>query len=126
MASANLNWSTAKVKDGKLAVELDGEIDSDWRDSFETTVKLLGGGEWGTIKVKKTKVEVSEVSPGAEEKLRHHLESVVDQANASQEPDEPEGEQDSGVDEGEQRGPDAEMTERFRAFAEGQSGSEEE
>ena len=50
------------------------------------------------------------MTPGSEEKLEHHLESVIAQANTTIEEDEgPEGE-DQPND------PDAEMTERFRSL----------
>lgn len=124
MTDVELNWTTAKVKDGKLTVDLEGEIASDWKQSFEATITLLPGGDWGEVEVKKHTVRVSEVTPGSEEKLRHHLESVVGQANADVRPDEPEGEErePDGAeaeteDEAERDSPDARMTDAFRAFA---------
>jgi len=121
MASVKLQWASAEVEDGVLTVPLDGEHPKGWKRSFETTVRLLGDREWGEVKLKKGTIRVSQVTPGTEEKLRHHLESVVAQANAVDEsagqanPDEPapDGHED------ESSGPDAEMTGRFRAFAEG-------
>ena len=64
--------------------------------------------------------------PGQEEKLRHFLDSVVEQANASHpsETDEPESNNDAESDEAE--GPDAEMTARFRSFAEPTPGTEDD
>ena len=91
MDEVTLNWSAAEVKDAKLTVPLEGEIPKGWRKSFERTVKLLGSGDWGEIQVKRDKVRVSDVEPGSEDKLRHHLEAVVAQANADHEPDEDEG-----------------------------------
>jgi hypothetical protein len=111
---ARINWSTATVSDGKLSVELEGEQPKGWKGVFETTVKLLGQGEWGSIGVKKGTVTVADLAPGSEDKLRHHLEAIVEQANATLRPDEPDGEGD-GADEPE--GPDAEMAARFRSFA---------
>jgi hypothetical protein len=67
-------------------------------------VRLLGAGDWGDIEVKKGTVRVTGVEPGSEEKLRHHLEAVVAQANADH------------VSDDEDEGPDAEMTRRFRSF----------
>ena len=125
MAEVTLNWSTADVKDGKLTVPLEGDVPKGWRKSFEATVKLLGSGDWGEIQVKRDKVRVSDVEPGSEDKLRFHLEAVVQQANADHEPEESD---DPGDDEGseadesepgagdEDDGPDAEMTRRFRSF----------
>jgi hypothetical protein len=112
MSDVELNWATAKVKDGKLTVDLEGEIASDWKRSFERTVTLLPGGDWGEVEVKKQRVRVSDVIAGEEEKLRHHLEGVVEQANADVRPPE------SGDGDGdEENSADARMTEAFRAFA---------
>jgi hypothetical protein len=125
MPETTLNWESAEVKDATLSVELDGEVSKDWKQSFEATVRLLGNGDWGAIKLKKRAVRVDDVVPGEEDKLRFFLESVVSQANATLEakaeadsaPEEP-----SEDDEAEEvRGPDAEMTERFRAFSAGGS-----
>jgi hypothetical protein len=122
MSPVNLSWTEAEVKDAELSVPLDGEARKEWRQSFERTVALLGHGEWGKITVKKDRVLVSDVTPGSEEKLKHHLEGVVAQANATLQ--ELEGEEsEAGEDEvqapdqdgGDQRrDPDAEMAERFR------------
>jgi hypothetical protein len=122
MALVTLDWSSAEVKKSKLTVALDGEVPKGWRRSFEATVRLLGGGDWGEIQVKRDTVRVSDVEPGSEEKLRHHLEAVVQQANADHEPDE--SEEDEAPDAvqsepgagDEDDGPDAEMTERFRSL----------
>ena len=69
--------------------------------------------------LKKQEVRVSDVAPGTEEKLRHFLESVVLQANASRGPDEDDcgdGSDAERVDSEDDRR--VEMTERFRSFAE--------
>jgi hypothetical protein len=122
MASVTLDWSTAEVKKSKLTVALDGEVPKGWRRSFEATVRLLGGGDWGEIQVKRDAVRVSDVEPGSEEKLRHHLEAVVQQANADHEPDEtqedeaPDAVQSEPGAGDEDDGPDAEMTQRFRSL----------
>jgi len=122
MADVRLNWATAKVEEGRLTVDLEGEIPKGWRDSFETTVRLLGHGDWGKVRVKKGTVRVSEVVPGSEEKLRHHLESVVAQANADHPGPESDGGDEDGADEPPEQpaadAPDAQMAERFRSFAE--------
>jgi hypothetical protein len=114
MSEINLNWNSAKVKDAKLTVELDGEASAEWKHSFDDTVRLLGGGDWGSVGVKKQTVRVDGVIPGGEDKLRFFLESVVEQANATQRSlDEPE--QASEADGA--SGIDGEMTERFRSFS---------
>jgi hypothetical protein len=118
MSEAKLNWTTAKVQGAKLEVGLEGDIPSGWNDSFETTARLLGRGEWGAVRVKKQTVRVDDVTPGTEEKLRHFLESVLAQANADHPPPESEPEpadEDRDQDDGE--GPDADMTQRFRSFS---------
>lgn len=122
MTPVTLSWSAAEVNSSKLTVPLDGDIPKGWKKSFEATVTLLGGGEWGEIQVKRDKVQVSDVEPGSEDKLRHHLESVVAQANADHEQEEPEDDEAPDADESEpgggekDDGPDAEMARRFRSF----------
>jgi len=122
MPEVSLDWSAAEVKSSKLTVPLEGDIPKGWKQSFETTVRLLGSGEWGEIEVKKGAVRVSDVEPGSEDKLRHHLEAVVAQANADHEPEEPEDDETPDTDGAEpgatdeDEGPDAEMTRRFRSF----------
>src|SRR5438270_13005168 len=104
MSEAKLNWSTAKVDDSALRVDLDGEIPSGWKESFDTVARLLAGSsDWGEVSLKKKKtVCVSGVSEGSEERLRHFLESVVEQANADQRPDDSEREEsDEAADEDE-------------------------
>jgi hypothetical protein len=118
MPEVSLDWSAAEVKSSKLTVPLAGDIPKGWKRSFETTVRLLGSGEWGDIEVRKNAVRVADVEPGSEDKLRHHLEAVVAQANADHEPDESE-EDDAGSDAGQSEpeagDEDAEMTRRFRS-----------
>ena len=121
MAPVELNWSSAEVNRARLTVPLEGDVSKGWRQSFEATVKLLGGGEWGEIQVKRSEVRVSDVEAGSEDKLHHHLESIVAQANADHEPQEGSDDDeapDAGESEGgdEDDGPDAEMTRRFRSF----------
>jgi hypothetical protein len=123
MPPITLSWPEAEVKDAELTVPLDGDVPKGWKQSFERTVALLGHGDWGEISVKKDRLVVRDVTPGSEAKLKHHLEGVVAQANAtldaaedgeSEEPDDGERalEQDSAD---QRRDPDAEMTERFRS-----------
>jgi hypothetical protein len=119
-----LDWSTAEVSGGELVIELKGELPKGWPKSFDATAQLLDNGQWGSVRVKKGSVRVGGVSGGDEEKLRHFLESVVQQANADhavdeQQPDDPaepdQAEHDQAGDVDQQA--DAEMTERFRAFS---------
>ena len=119
MSSVKLGWASAEVRDATLTVALEGELPKDWKGAFERTVRLLGDGEWGEVKLKKGAVRVSGVTPGTEEKLRHHLEAIVTQANAAQERQEGDEVEPADEDaESKREGPDAEMTAQFRAFAE--------
>jgi hypothetical protein len=121
MSTVKLSWSTAEVKDAKLSVPLDGDVPKGWKQSFERTIALLGSGEWGEVSLKRGKVVVADVTPGSEPKLKHHLDAVVTQANATieaaagedEESDEDEERQDA--QDGERSDPDTEMTDRFRS-----------
>ncbi len=110
MEPVKLSWSEAEVHDGELAVPVAGEMPKGWKQSFARTLALLGSGEWGEVTLKKDRILVADVTPGSEEKLKHHLEAVIAQANTTIEEDEGlEGEDQLGD-------PDAEMTERFRSL----------
>jgi hypothetical protein len=118
-----LDWSSAKVKDGILTVPLSGERPRGWDTTFNTTAKLLGGGDWGEVELKKERIKVTEVSPGVAERLRHFLESVVQQADATHRPAENERDEDAedrdelqDEEPGARDDPDAALTDRFRAF----------
>ncbi len=118
-----LDWSTAEVSDGRLTVALDGERPKGWKRSFETVAQLLTHGEGSPVTLKKHEVRVSGLRPGDEEKVRHLLESVVQQANADHRPPEEEQRDEDGEDEETvpleeigQSSPDAEMADRFRSF----------
>lgn len=122
MAEAvKLGWASARVEDSRLTVPLDGKLPDGWKETFQRTVKLLGGGEWGEIEVKKDRVQVTDVGPGTEDKLRHHLEAIVAQANAALEAGEQDAQEDDDGSDGREdeqpSGPDAEMTARFRSFS---------
>ncbi|HEY0516856.1 MAG TPA: hypothetical protein VGD00_07020, partial [Solirubrobacteraceae bacterium] len=76
-------------------------------------------GAWGPIEIRKRTIEISDVQPGAEQDLRHLLESVVTQINCDLgqgidgDGDTPRGEPGRDA----QEAADKEMGERFRAFA---------
>jgi hypothetical protein len=80
MSDPQLEWDQAEVRDGKLRLPVSGTRPRGWSESFERTVRLLGG-DWKKVKLKKRRVQVDGVQPGSEEKLRHFLESAVQQAN---------------------------------------------
>jgi hypothetical protein len=120
----HLDWSTAEVRDGKLTVTVDGEQPKGWKRSFETVAHLLSHGAGSSVTLKKSEARVEGLRPGDEDKVRHLLESIVQQANADHRPpedeqSEEEDEQDDEVvvDLGESR-PDREMADRFRSFGE--------
>ena len=46
-------------------------------------MRLLGSGEWGEVSIRKGTIRVTAVGAGQEERLRHFLEGVVEQANAA-------------------------------------------
>jgi hypothetical protein len=119
MSEPKIDWSTAEVSDGKLVVAVDGELPKGYRRSFDATAHLLGQGDLADAKLKKGAVRVA-VSEGDEDRVRHFLESVVQQANADHEltdHEDDESDDDETPEDDLFRGPDAEMTERFRAFA---------
>jgi hypothetical protein len=125
MGGVRLDWSTAEVEKGRLTVSLDGERDKAWKQRFEHAAALLAHGEWGEIGIKKDRIRVDLPADGEEDRLRHFLEAAVLEANAGI-PDAEE--EDHGTDHDEDRGEgsaagserdhDAELTARFRSFAE--------
>jgi hypothetical protein len=117
----SLDWSSAKVREGVLKVDLRGERPKGWSQTFAATATMLGGGgDWDEVELKKDQVRVTGVSPGMEEKLRHFLESVVQQANADHRPEEEDEDEERREDEEEQDSgddSDSDLTARFRNFA---------
>jgi hypothetical protein len=112
-----LDWSQAEVEEGRLTVSLDGKLPKGWKGTFARTVKLLAGGSWGEVEVKKGRVRLGGITPGSEERVRHFLESVVEQANRAHLPREADGQKETAAGDEEPEGPDAEMTAVFRSFA---------
>jgi hypothetical protein len=112
-----IDWASATVDDGQLAVALDGKASQEWTDRVEGVLdRLHTGGGWGAIKVGKKKLTVDDVTDGSESDLRHLLESAVLQANADlAEPPE------DGSGDGERSDEDERMTDAFRAFAPAQT-----
>ncbi len=116
MAMAGLDWSTAEVRDGKLTVKIAGDPPKGWEDAFNSTAALLGGRDVGHVELQKGLAHVDGVTPGSEERTRHLLESVVQQANSTLADDEDAEQRESEAENGGES-PDAEMTTRFRSFA---------
>jgi hypothetical protein len=121
MEAPRLEWSAAAVQDGRLTVEVAGDRPKGWKATFQGTVALLGGGEWGTVSIKGATVRVTDVPEGSEAELRHFLEAAVQQANATHvEPDEDADDRsDETDDEGDDDDVDARMTSRFRDLGAG-------
>jgi hypothetical protein len=126
VSEPTLDWGSAAVAEGELVVGIDGEIPSGWKASFEATAELLSHGDWKKIKVKKQQVRVGGVTPGDEDRLRHFLESAVQQANADRvepEDDDEEADEDAESESASETSSeseadtDATMTERFRSFS---------
>lgn len=112
-----IDWGGAEVSAGVATLPLTGRAPKDWRERFSAVAALLGqkgSARWGEVKVTGKAVEVSELQPGAEEDLRHFLESVVAQVNSELS----ENERQAAP---EQRDPqaasDAESAQRLRAFS---------
>jgi hypothetical protein len=113
-----IDWGTADVHDGSLTIALTGRSSKVWRTRFEQVHGLLEHSErdWGAVGVTRTAIEVDGVREGAEESLRHFLESLVLQVNAEIEPGDAQA--DEAGAENEQLASDRKMAATFRAFAE--------
>jgi hypothetical protein len=111
---ASIDWASAEVKGGDLAVALAGEPNAKWAKRVEAILERLErpGSAWGKVKVGSSTVRVEAVTAGAEEDLRHLLDGAVQQANADFAPAEEPGGDAAGSE------ADAAMTEAFRSFAE--------
>jgi hypothetical protein len=112
----HIDWSQASVVDGRLTVPFGGEPPKKWTDRLEQVLERLHrpGQGWGEVDVGRKKLRVEEVTPGSESELRHLLESAVLQAGA----DVP-VEASEGGDSDQRSEADQQMTETFRAFADG-------
>jgi len=116
-----IDWANAEVRDGTLSVALSGASSKAWSSRFQGVLRLLAPSNagWGEIVLQKRALEAGDVQGGAEEDLRHFLESVVLQVNADLV-----GETDPGATKAAQPEQDpnaaaeAEMSEKFRSFAE--------
>ncbi|HEX5146787.1 MAG TPA: hypothetical protein VFV85_07170 [Conexibacter sp.] len=117
MAPVEIDWSSAEVADGELTVQLSQPPSSAWRKRFRAVQAQLerAGEPWEQVRVKKDRLVVAGVEPGAEDDVRHFVESVVLQANAA--------ERDEHDDEDEHDPGDRRMTEAFQAFAREDAGA---
>jgi hypothetical protein len=113
-----IDWSTATVERGNVAVALTGSPSKEWRERFGGVMRLLSHSTatWGEVRVSKRGIDVSDVQRGSESDLRHFLESIVVQVNAELAPT---GERSDAPqrDDGPQQTADREMADALRAFA---------
>lgn len=112
-----LDWSAAQVGDGTLSVEVSGDFDDDWEQTFARTLALLStSGTWGSVGFEKGKVTVEDVQEGSEDNVRFALDGAVQEANAHHADDADEAGAESGEDDDEPEGDetDRRMTDRFR------------
>ena len=112
-----LEWSAAQVTDGTLSVEVGGDFDDDWEQTFARTLALLStSGTWGAVGFKKGKVTVEGVQEGSEDNVRFALDGAVQEANAHHADDADDADDDSGEDDDVSEGDetDRRMTDRFR------------
>jgi hypothetical protein len=120
----NIDWTSAQVRRGKLTVTLAETPSSAWRKRFRAVqARLQRAGEpWDEIALKQAQITVSGVLEGSEADVRHFLESVVLEANAS-DPDAGAGQAAEGDD---TQAPtvDTRMTASFQAFDTGDTSAE--
>jgi hypothetical protein len=114
-----LDWSAAQVSDGTLSVEVTGEFDDEWEQTFARTLALLStSGTWGSVGFKKGNVTVDDVQEGSEDNVRFALDGAVQEANAhhADEDDDESDESSDGDDNDDPEGDDTDrrMTDRFR------------
>lgn len=111
-----IDWASARVEDGELRVQLAGELPKGFGTRVQEVLARLGGDaerRWGRVKVVKGEIRVRDPREGAEQDLRHELESAMLQASADLAPQEEDAEDEGGPEQ--QR--DERMAAAFRAFA---------
>jgi hypothetical protein len=118
MQTPALEWNAAAVHDGSLSVQVSGDPDEEWADTFARTLILLSSDSaWGpaTYDAKAGAVTVEGVSEGDEDKIRFSLDAAVQEANAHHAAG-ADAQDSEDNDENEDRGDDADtrMTDRFR------------
>jgi hypothetical protein len=115
-----IDWASAEVSGGDVVVALTGDASNAWSERFDGVLALLAqsGARWDEIAVTKKAVKISSLQAGAEDELRHFLESVVVQVNSELAP---EADDATGAEPGDPQGvQDAEMGEKLRSFSEQQ------
>ncbi len=103
------------MSQGTLSVEVSGDPDEEWSQTFARTLALLSsGGDWGSVGFQSGTVTVDDVPEGSEDNLRFALDGAVQEANAHHSADgeaeaEPAEDQESAGGDSDRR-----MTDRFR------------
>jgi len=110
-----ISWGGARVADGTLTVELDPAPDRAWTRRFRRVIAMLdrSPGEWEAIELHRGAITLTGVREGAQEKLRHLLESAIVEVSGDLHAGGPAGDRDGD----EQRARDLRMTEAFRSLA---------
>lgn len=112
-----MQWSAAEVADGELTVPVDGDVPKRLRRGFGATAALLDS-RWDVKLRKSGTVRVRGIAEGEEEAVHHLVESALQQARASLEPDDgsarPDADDDGSGEDTPADDPDARMTRRFR------------
>jgi hypothetical protein len=115
MADVAIDWASADVTDGRLTVAYTEKVSKDWTERLHAVLARLAprGSGWGSIEVKKKKLRVDAVQPGAEADLRHLLDSAFLQTNAGTDDDSTDQAATSSRSESDQT-----LTDTFRGFSE--------
>jgi hypothetical protein len=110
---ASIDWASAAVKGGDLTVALAGEPSTEWAGRVQAILERLErpGSGWGATKVTKTRIQVEAIVAGAEDDLRHLLDSAVQQANADFAAPQESDDAGDGLS-----AADSAMTDAFRSF----------
>lgn len=114
-----IDWSSARIEDGTLTVQLNGSASKAWKSRFENVRALLDTthSSWGEVKLTKNAIKVADLKQGSESELRHLLESILLQANSDTTPDAPATTRRKVEAEDSEPGPEEQMTQTFRGFA---------
>jgi hypothetical protein len=114
-----IDWAGAEVKHGSVVLPLSGEPSKAWSDRFGGVLALLAQntGAWGEVRLTKKAIAVADLAPGAEDDLRHFLESIVVQVNSelAVKPDQVGANASQTADP--RAAGDEQMAERLRSFA---------
>src|SRR4051794_36513234 len=95
-----VDWKSATGRDGRLRGALGESAPKHWVETVNDVAERLdrSGHSWGAVKATGKKLEVADGQPGAEQSLRHFLESALLQANSGLEADDEEDADDDAED----------------------------